>query len=92
MKQILIQLDDETAALLEKVAPGKSRKRSEFLRGAIARILQETLEASTRKAYARWPDQPPAVRVEDWAAEEEAVRPPGPRMRRVRPQKKKARK
>ena len=32
----MIQLDDATAAQLEKVAPGSGRKRSEFLRGVIS--------------------------------------------------------
>jgi predicted transcriptional regulator len=72
----MIQLDDATAAQLEKVAPGSSRKRSEFLRGVIARALHETLELGTRKAYEKWPDEPPPLAVGEWADEEEAVRPP----------------
>jgi hypothetical protein len=76
MKQVMIQLDDATAAQLEKVAPGSSRKRSEFLRGVIARALHETLEQGTRKAYEKWPDEPPPVVAGEWADQEEAVRPP----------------
>jgi predicted transcriptional regulator len=75
MKQIMIQLDDATAAQLEKVAPGSGRKRSEFLRGVIARALHETLERSTRRAYEEWPDEPPSVERGDWADDEEAVHP-----------------
>jgi hypothetical protein len=75
MKQIMIQLDDATASQLEKVAPGSSRKRSEFLRGVIARALHETLERSTRKAYVKWPDESPSVEAAGWADEEEAVHP-----------------
>jgi hypothetical protein len=71
----MIQLDDATAAQLEKVAPGSSRKRSEFLRGVIARALHETLELGTRKAYEKWPDEPPPVSPGEWAGEEEAMRP-----------------
>jgi hypothetical protein len=81
MKQVMIQLDDATAAQLEKVAPGSSRKRSEFLRGVIARALHETLELGTRKAYEKWPDQPAPVAPGDWADEEEAVHPTPKRTR-----------
>lgn len=71
----MIQLDDATAAQLEKVAPGSSRKRSEFLRGVIARALHEALERGTRKAYEKWPDEARAVEPGDWADEAEAVHP-----------------
>lgn len=75
MKQILIQLDDATAARLEEVAPGKSRKRSEFLRGVIARGVQDALERKTREAYERWPDAAPAFDAAEWADAAEAVHP-----------------
>ena len=74
MKQVMIQLDDATAAQLEKVAPGSGRKRSEFLRGVIARALHETLEVGTRQAYEKWPDEPPPVAAGEWADENEAIR------------------
>lgn len=76
MKQILIQVDDETAARLERIAPGRSRKRSEFLRGVIARALQDAEERRTRQAYARWPDAVRPVDPAEWADEQEALRPP----------------
>lgn len=82
MKQIMIQLDDALAAELDKIAPGKSRKRSEFLREVIARALHDRLDVATRHAYARWPDDAPLIDASDWAAEEEAVHPPGRRTRR----------
>jgi hypothetical protein len=75
MKQILVQLDDRTARLLEDVAPGRSRKRSEFVRFAIARALQEVLEERTREAYRRWPDDTPAFDPDEWAPEADAVHP-----------------
>ena len=84
----MIQLDDATAAQLEKVAPGSSRKRSEFLRGVIARAVHDTLELGTRKAYEKWPDEAPVVAAGDWADEEEAVRPLGKKARITRPRKK----
>ena len=88
MKQILIQLDDATAAQLEAVVPGSSRKRSEFLRGVIARALHDTLELSTRKAYEQWPDEPARPDAREWADEGEAVRPPRKPRRSARPRKK----
>jgi hypothetical protein len=88
MKQILIQLDDATAAQLEAVVPGSSRKRSEFLRGVIARALHDTLELSTRKAYEQWPDEPARVDPGEWADEAEAVHPPRKPQRPVRARKK----
>ena len=91
MKQVLIQLDDATAAQLEKVAPGSSRKRSEFLRGVIARALHETLERGTRKAYEKWPDEARAVEPGDWANEAEAVHPAS-KPRRAPSRRSKARK
>jgi hypothetical protein len=90
MKQVLIQLDDATAAQLEKVAPGSGRKRSDFLRGVIARALHETLELGTRKAYEKWPDEATPPETRDWADEEEAVHPPSKR-KRVASSAKKAR-
>jgi hypothetical protein len=88
MKQILVQLDDETAAQLEAVVPGSSRKRSEFLRGVIARALHETLELSTRKAYEKWPDEPAPVDPGAWADDAEAVHPPRKPERPARARKK----
>ncbi len=56
MKQVLIELDPETAERLERVAPARSRKRSEFLRAAIRKALWELEEQATAEAYARRPD------------------------------------
>jgi hypothetical protein len=60
MKQLLIELDDETAAQLEAVAPARSRRRSDFVRAAIRRALWEVRERATEAAYARTPDSEPA--------------------------------
>jgi predicted transcriptional regulator len=56
MKQLLIELEDDLAAKLERVAPGRSRKRSEFVRSAIRRALWDLEEALTADAYGRLPD------------------------------------
>lgn len=56
MKKLLIELDDATAEELERVAPARSRKRSEFVRSAIRRALWELEEEATAEAYRNQPD------------------------------------
>ena len=56
MKQLLIEIDEEMATQLERVAPTRSRRRSEFIRNAIRRALWELDERATAQAYARQPD------------------------------------
>jgi predicted transcriptional regulator len=56
MKAILVELDDEVAAKLEQVAPGRSRHRSEFIRMAVRRALWDLDEQATANAYQRVPD------------------------------------
>ena len=83
MKQVLVQFDDQTAALLERVAPGRSRKRSEFIRRAVARALLEELERGTRAAYEKRPDES-TFDPDEWAPHAEAVHPVNaPRRRRA---------
>ena len=59
--QVLIELDAETLRRLEAVAPGKSRKRSAFIRAAVQRALWELEEEKTRRAYLESPDVEPAA-------------------------------
>ena len=56
MKQLLIEVDDDTVQRLDKIAPARSRQRSAFIRAAIQRALWEIEERQTRQAYAQWPD------------------------------------
>jgi predicted transcriptional regulator len=56
MKQLLIEVDEELVAKLEKVAPGRSRRRSEFIRHAIRQALWEIEEQATAEAYRKQPD------------------------------------
>lgn len=56
MKKILIELDDEMAEELERVAPARSRRRSEFIRTAIRHALWQLEERATAEAYRRKPD------------------------------------
>jgi predicted transcriptional regulator len=58
MKSLLVEVDDELAGRLERVAPARSRRRSEFVRTAILKALWEAEEQATAEAYARQPDSP----------------------------------
>lgn len=60
MKQILVELDEETAKRLEKVAPARSRRRSQFIREAVRRLLDELEERRMAEAYRRQPETEPA--------------------------------
>ena len=61
MKSLLVEVDDELASRLERVAPARSRRRSEFVRMAILKALWEAEEQATAEAYARHPDDPDAA-------------------------------
>lgn len=78
MKQLLIEIDEETATKLERVAPARSRKRSEFIRSALRRALWELEEQATADAYQRQPDSARDAYVDARAWE------PLPRVRRRR--------
>jgi predicted transcriptional regulator len=56
MKQVLVEIDEETADRLEQVAPARSRQRSEFIRNAIRKALADVEERRTGDAYRRQPD------------------------------------
>ena len=81
MKQLLVQLDDRTAELLEAAVPARTRKRSEFIRQAIAKALLELAEHRTRAAYAKVPDDKAVFNAAEWADATEALRRPKRRRR-----------
>ena len=56
MKQLLVEVDDEMAGRLERIAPARSRRRSEFIRAAIGKALAEVEEEHTAAAYREQPD------------------------------------
>lgn len=58
------QLEDEVVAKLERVAPGRSRRRSEFIRMAVRRALWDLEEQATAEAYRRHPDSAADAYVE----------------------------
>ena len=78
MKTLIVELDDEVAEKLERVAPGKARRRSEFIRNAVRKALWEIEEQATAEAYRRQPDSAEDAYV---AAE---VWEPRPKSRRKR--------
>ena len=80
MKAVLIELDDDIAARLEQVAPGRSRRRSEFIRNAIREALWHLEEQATAEAYRQNPDSSPAYLASDvWEAPAKPVKKPGRR-------------
>ena len=56
MKTLIVELDDEVAEKLERVAPGRARQRSEFIRNALRKALWEIEEQATAEAYRLQPD------------------------------------
>ena len=56
MKAIIVELEDEIVAKIERVAPGRNRQRSEFIRNAIRKALWELEEQATAEAYRQQPD------------------------------------
>ncbi len=57
MQQVIVELDDRTIARLNRVAPPSARKRSEFIREAIRRALNERLEQDMERAYRQQPQE-----------------------------------
>ncbi|HJR51791.1 MAG TPA: hypothetical protein VJ794_11830 [Gemmatimonadales bacterium] len=55
-RQIILEVDAATAKELESVAPARDRRRSDFLRRALRRALDEEIEGRIREAYRRQPD------------------------------------
>ena len=67
-QQIIVELDDATARELERVAPTRARKRSEFVRRALRLALDAEAERRTEAAYRRQPDdaEPEWLAAEAW--------------------------
>ena len=68
MKQVILELSDETAAELERVAPGRARQRSAFLRTAVRLALDKAAEERMAAAYRAQPDdsEPAYLDPEAW--------------------------
>ena len=81
MKALIVELDDDIAARLERVAPGRSRQRSEFIRNALRRALWEIEEKATAEAYRRQPDsgEDAYLTADVWETRPKSRRPRAPR-------------
>jgi len=75
MKQLLVEVDDELATQLEKVAPARSRRRSEFIRCAIRQALWDLEERWTAEAYKQQPDSEDEVYLDPRVWERPSKRP-----------------
>jgi hypothetical protein len=74
-RRIILELDTTTAKELEAIAPARDRRRSEFVRRALRRALDEEIEARMREAYRRQPDDAGAPYFEAAAWEPRRARP-----------------
>jgi Arc/MetJ family transcription regulator len=83
MKQLLIEVDEDLVQRLDRVAPARSRRRSEFVRAAIRKALWELEETLTARAYAAQPDSASDAYL-DALAWEKTSRIPATRARRAR--------
>lgn len=68
MKRLLIQLDEQTLAALNRVAAPGKRKRSEFIRQAIRRAIRQAEYWAMREAYREQPDS--HLEADDWSTAE----------------------
>lgn len=55
-RQIIVEVDEGTAQELERIAPSRARKRSEFVRRALRQALDTETERRMADAYRRQPD------------------------------------
>jgi len=69
MKSLLVQIDDDTLAALNRIAKPANRLRSEFIRQAIRKAIREAEYAAMREAYRKQPDS--AADADDWSTAEE---------------------
>lgn len=77
-RQIIVEVDEGTAQELERIAPSRARKRSEFVRRALRQALDAEAERRMADAYRRQPDdaEPERVDPEAWEPQRPATRRP----------------
>jgi predicted transcriptional regulator len=78
-RQIIVEVDEGTAQELERIAPSRARKRSEFVRRALRQALDAEVERRMGEAYRRQPDNAEAEVIDPEAWEPKR---PAPRRRR----------
>ncbi len=64
MKRLLVHLDEQTLAALNRVASPGKRQRSEFVRQAIRKAVREAEYRAMREAYRKRPDS--TLDAGDW--------------------------
>ena len=69
MKPLLIQMDDQTLAALNRVASPGKRQRSEFVRRAIRSAIRQAEYRAMCEAYQKQPDS--TADADDWSTAEE---------------------
>ena len=75
-RQIIVELDEGTAQELERVAPSRARKRSEFVRRALRQALDAEAERRMADAYRQKPDdaEPELIDPVAWEPRKSATR------------------
>jgi metal-responsive CopG/Arc/MetJ family transcriptional regulator len=68
MKQLLIQLDEQTLTALNRIAAPGKRQRSEFVRQAIRTAVRQAEYRAMREAYRKQPDS--ILDADDWSTAE----------------------
>ena len=76
MKQVILELPEETAAELERVAPAHARQRSAFLRLAVRQALDRVAEERMAAAYLVQPDDSEPAYLDPAAWEPRETRKP----------------
>ena len=74
--QIIVEVDEGTAQELERIAPSRARKRSEFVRRALRQALDAEIERRMADAYRRQPDnaEPEVIDPAAWKPKRPATR------------------
>jgi len=75
-RQIIVELDEGTAQELERIAPSRARKRSEFVRRALRQALDAEAERRMADAYRQQPDdtEPERIDPEAWEPQRPVTR------------------
>ena len=75
-RQIIVEVDEGTPQELERIAPSRARKRSEFVRRALRQAFDAEVERRMADAYRRQPDdaEPELVDPEAWEPQRSATR------------------
>jgi predicted transcriptional regulator len=74
-RQITVELDEGTAQELERIAPSRGRKRSEFVRRALRQALDAEAERRMADAYRLRPDDAKRERADPEAWEPRSSAP-----------------